>query len=53
MKKKEEKIINKFLKKGSINDYMMIPEKARNFTRELTSEKKMSWSDWLSKSKVE
>ena len=53
VKKKEEKIINKFLKKGSINDYMMIPEKARNFTRELTSEKKMSWSDWLSKSKVE
>tara|TARA_Y100001970_G_scaffold208425_1_gene253995 strand:- start:3692 stop:4435 length:744 start_codon:yes stop_codon:yes gene_type:complete len=53
VEKKEEKIINKFLKKGSINDYMMIPEKARNFTRELTSEKKMSWSDWLSKSKVE
>lgn len=53
VEKKEEKIINKFLKKGSINDYMMIPEKARNFTRELTSEKKMSWSEWLSKSKVE
>ena len=53
VEKKEEKIINKFLKKGSINDYMMIPEKARKFTRELTSEKKMSWSDWLSKSKVE
>ena len=53
VEKKEEKIINKFLKKGSINDYMMIPAKARNFTKELTSEKKMSWSDWLSKSKVE
>ena len=53
MEKKEEKIINKFLKKGSINDYMMIPAKARNFTRKLTSEKKMSWRDWLSKSKVE
>ena len=53
MEKKEEKIINKFLKKGSINDYMMIPAKARNFTRKLTSEKKMSWSEWLSKSKVE
>ena len=53
VEKKEEKIINKFLKKGSINDYMMIPEKARKFTRELTTEKKMSWSDWLSKSKVE
>ena len=52
-KKNKEKTINKFLKVGSINDYMMIPMKAREFTKKLTSEKKMSWSDWLSKSKLE
>ena len=52
-KENKEKTINKFLKVGSINDYMMIPMKAREFTKKLTSEKKMSWSDWLSKSKLE
>ena len=52
-KENKEKTINKFLKVGSINDYMMIPMKAREFTKKITSEKKMSWSDWLSKSKLE